>query len=120
MHKRRFRRIPFDAEVTLTVGDLLWSGELLDVALRGASAGSDMPLPVPLGCRGELRITLPDTPIILDFEAELIYSGESRYGFRFLSEKLETLIHLRKLIELNSGDVEATRSELDEWLKQTS
>ena len=40
-----------------------------------------------------------------------------RYGFKFLSENVETLGHLRKMIELNTGDAETTRSELSSWLK---
>ena len=56
------------------------------------------------------------TAISLGFQAELIHCEENRYGFKFISENLETLTHLRKLIELNTGDAEATRSELSAWL----
>lgn len=116
MHNRRFRRIPFEAEVTLTFDQESWSTELLDVALRGAMVGTDKPLPFTLGAKCGLCLTLPGTPISLDFQAELIHCEESRYGFKFISENLETLTHLRKLIELNTGDAETTRSELSAWL----
>ena len=116
MPDRRFRRIPFEAEVTLTVAQNIWSGELLDVAMKGAMVGTDTPLPLPLGSKCNLCISLPGAPISLDFQAELIYCEKSRYGFKFISEDLETLTHLRKLIELNTGDAEATRSELSAWL----
>ena len=39
MNNRHFRRIPFEAEVTLNSGTNVWSGELLDVAMRGAPTG---------------------------------------------------------------------------------
>jgi len=116
MHNRRFRRIPFEAEVTMTVGQDVWSGELLDVAMKGAMVGTDTPLPLPLGDKCSLCISLSGSPISLDFQAELLYCEGSRYGFKFISEDLETLTHLRKLIELNTGDAEATRSELSAWL----
>ncbi len=116
MHNRRFRRIPFEAEVTLTVDQDVWSGELLDVAMKGAMVGTDTPLPLTLGSKCSLRISLSGSPISLDFQAELIHREDSRYGFKFISEDLETLTHLRKLIELNTGDAEATRSELSAWL----
>ena len=116
MHNRRFRRIPFEAEVTLTVDQEVWSSELLDVAMKGAMVGTDTPLPFTLGTECSLCITLPGTPISLDFKAEMIHCEETRYGFKFVSEDLETLTHLRKLIELNTGDAEATRSELSAWL----
>ncbi|MCK4509158.1 MAG: PilZ domain-containing protein [Desulfuromonadales bacterium] len=116
MNNRHFRRIPFEAEVTLNSGQETWAGELLDVAMKGAMVGTDAPLPISLGTECELCISLPGTPISLEFQAELVHTEESRYGFKFISENLETLTHLRKLIELNTGDAEATRSELSAWL----
>ena len=116
MHSRHFRRIPFAAEVTLNVGLDVWSGELLDVAMKGAMVGTETPLPLSLGAKCSLCISLAETPIVLNFETELVHCEESCYGFKFISEDLETLTHLRKLIELNTGDAEATRSELSAWL----
>lgn len=116
MHNRHFRRIPFAAVVTVNVGRDIWSGELIDVAMKGAMIGTDTPLPLILGAHCSLCILLPGAPISLDFQAVLIHCEDSRYGFRFVSEDLENLTHLRKLIELNTGDPEATRSELSAWL----
>lgn len=116
MHNRRFRRIPFETQVTLNVGNDVWSGELLEVALKGAMVRTGTPLPLTPGSNCNLCITLPGTPISLNFQAMLIHSEESCHGFRFVSEDLDTLTHLRKLIELNTGDAEATRSELSAWL----
>ena len=65
----------------------------------------------------ELVIALPGTAISLNFDAELVHVEDLQYGFKFISEDLETLTHLRKLIELNTGDAETTRSELSAWLK---
>ena len=116
MKHRRFRRIPFEAEVTLNINDQVVTGELLDVAMKGALVGTDKDLDLGQGDQCTLSITLPGTPILLDFQAELIHKEGTHYGFKFVSENLATLTHLRKLIELNTGDVEATRSELTEWL----
>lgn len=116
MNNRHFRRIPFEAEVTLHSGSEVWTGELLDVAMKGAMVGMATSLPVALGAEFRLTIVLPGTPISLDFQAELVHCDEMRYGFKFISENLETLTHLRKLIELNTGDAETTRSELSTWL----
>jgi len=115
MKARRFRRIPFEAAVRLEVGRDSWTADLLDVAMRGALVGTIEPLPLSLGSRCQLRITLPGTPISLDFDAELVHIEAHHYGFKFVSEDLDTLTHLRKLIELNTGDAEATRGELSSW-----
>jgi len=117
MNTRRFRRVPFAAKVSLTVDRDYWTGELHDVAMKGALVETMVPLPIPVGTECALGITLPGTSISLDFDAELVYIDGLHYGFKFISENLETLTHLRKLIELNTGDAETTRSELTAWLK---
>jgi hypothetical protein len=115
MH-RRFRRIPFAAQVTLSTGQDVWSAELLEIALKGAMVGTEAPLPLDIGSRCNLSIILPGTTISLDFQAELKHCEENHYGFKFISEDLGTLTHLRKLLELNTGDAETTRNELSAWL----
>lgn len=118
MNNRRFRRVPFEAVVTMNLQEESFSGELLEVALKGAMVGTEGPLEMPLGTQCELCISIPDSPISLTFLAELKHKEEDRSGFLFISEDLDTLTHLRKLIELNTGDVETTRSELTAWLSK--
>lgn len=117
MPERRFRRIPFEAEVEIDADGQSWTGALLDIAMKGALVEAGQPLPLPLGKSCSLAISLPGTPLCLDFKAELVHCEDDHYGFKFLSENLETMTHLRKLIELNTGDSEATREELTLWLK---
>lgn len=116
MHQRRFRRISFEAQATVGAGHNFRVCELIDLAMKGALLATDKPLPIVLGERCSLCITLPGGPISLEFTAELIHHEEDHYGFKFIGEDLATLTHLRKLIELNTGDAEATRSELAAWL----
>jgi len=116
MNNRRFRRVPFEAEVTLTHAQETWSCQLLDVALRGALLACSETLSIPFGSHCHIHIALQGSSLALDFEAELVHKEEGHYGFIFLSEDLETLTHLRKLLELNTGDAETTREEMDAWL----
>ena len=117
MNQRRFRRIPFEADVEVAIGEHSWSCRLLDLALKGALLESRMPLPLALGTTASLSLPLPGSPISLDFEAELVHREENHLGFKFLHEDLATLTHLRTLLELNTGDPEGVRSELLTWLK---
>ncbi len=117
MEERKFRRIPFEAELQLAVDDHNWSCRLLDIALKGILMESPVPLSLPLGTMVSLSLPLPGSPISLDFEAELVHHEGNRLGFRFLHENLETLTHLRTLLELNTGDPDGIRSELLAWLK---
>lgn len=117
MEHRRFRRIPFEAEVEVATGERSWSCSLIDLALKGALLESRQKLPLPLGTTASLSLPLPGSPISLGFQAELVHREGNRLGFKFLQEDLETLTHLRTLLELNTGDPEGIRSELLSWLK---
>jgi hypothetical protein len=117
MDERRFRRIPFEAEMQLAVDNRSWNCRLLDIALKGVLLESSMPLALALGTVASLSLPLPGSPIVLAFDAELAHREENRLGFKFLHENLETLTHLRTLLELNTGDPEGVRSEMLAWLK---
>lgn len=117
MNERRFRRIPFETEVLVAVDDRHWSCRLLDLALKGALLESPGPLPLARGTVARLSMPLPGSAVTLGFEAELVHCEGDRLGFKFLREDLETLTHLRTLLELNTGDPEGVRSELLSWLK---
>lgn len=117
MDKRHFRRIPFEAEMLVAVGNHSWSCQLLDLALKGVLLESAAPLPLTQGTVASLSLPLPGSEVVLDFEAALIHCEGNRLGFKFLHENLETLTHLRTLLELNTGDPEGVRGELLTWLK---
>jgi hypothetical protein len=90
---------------------------LLDIALKGALVECDAPLGLSPGATVALSIILSGSPIVLGFDAQLAHCEENRYGFKFLHENLQTLTHLRTLLELNTGDPDGVRSELLTWLK---
>jgi hypothetical protein len=117
MSKRQFRRIPFETDVTLRVAEQRWSCQLLDIALKGALLENDAPLDLPLGTVARIDLPLPGSAIILNFQAILVHRENAHLGFKFLHEDLDTLTHLRTLLELNTGDPEGIRSELLTWLK---
>jgi len=117
MSQRQFRRIPFETEVQLTIGEHRWNCRLLDIALKGALMESPATLQLPPDSVANIAIPLPGCAIPLDFQAILVHQESTHLGFKFLHEELDTLTHLRTLLELNTGDPEGIRSELLTWLK---
>lgn len=117
MDERRFRRVPFATDVQLRTGQQRQHCHLLDIALKGALVECDEPLSLAIGTRIHLTMALPDSKIVLGFDAELIHREGTHLGLKFLHEDLQTLTHLRTLLELNTGDPEGIRSELLAWLK---
>lgn len=117
MPERRFQRVHFEAEVEVAFDGQSVQCDLVDIALKGALLEAREELPLTLGGICNLAINLPGTTIALDFQAQLVHREERHYGFKFLSEDLETMTHLRKLVELNTGDPESVRHELMAWLQ---
>jgi hypothetical protein len=46
-----------------------------------------------------------------------VHQKGSDYGFRFTKEDGNSMVQLRRLLELNFGDAEQTDREFDHWLK---
>jgi len=111
--RRRFSRIPFRAEVTLFQGQQRWTCQMLDLSLKGAL------LEKPNGCElitGEVAlITLGlDDGCVIEMHVDLVHQENSHLGFSCRTIDLDSLSHLRRLIELNLGDSEAADREIEE------
>lgn len=114
--RRRFARIFFDAHATLHVGDAVCRAQLLDISLRGAllgvpsgfapSAGSD--------CRFELCLGNDDATITM--QACIAHAedcaGARHVGIRCREMDIDSITHLRRLVELNLGSDELLHREL--------
>lgn len=59
-----------------------------------------------------LDISLNNREIVLEVEARLVFHKDSHLGFRFFDIELESMVHLRRLIELNIGDPDKINDEL--------
>ena len=118
MNKRRnFQRAPFAAKTEIDCAGQKYHCELTNISLRGALVLADRTLPLEEGSRCKLAIHLLDSEIILRFETDIIHRRDNRCGFKFISEDLETAIHLKRLLELNIGSSTAMEKEVARWLK---
>ncbi|MBA1271826.1 PilZ domain-containing protein [Stutzerimonas azotifigens] len=109
--RRRFQRIDFDASLVLTQHDQRWSATLLDLSLQGVLAerpedwNGDACLPF------SARIVLgPDAQVRM--EVDLAHEEGNALGFACRHIDLDSISHLRRLVELNLGDSELLEREL--------
>ncbi|MBM4053485.1 MAG: PilZ domain-containing protein [Planctomycetes bacterium] len=116
--KRHFSRIHFEAHTQLKHHNTTYRGELLDISLKGALLQFKENIPVKLGDECELKIHLPSSNINLVFESKLVHIHQDHFGFKFISEDIDTITHLRRMIELNVGNHEKITDELSHWLKE--
>ena len=116
--KRYFSRINFTAQSQIEFNGKVYKGELLDLSLRGALLRFKDQIPLKKSDHCTLLIHLHSSDIKLIFDAELVHIHQNNLGFRFISEDIGTMTHLRNLLSLNIGDYDKITDELDLWLKE--
>lgn len=110
--RRRFQRIAFHRPATLAARGARATCEVLDVSLNGAL----LEVPADFAGRGgdlaRLEIRLAPRGAVIAMEGEIVHRAADRVGLRCESIDLESIQHLRRLVELNLGDDALLRREL--------
>jgi len=111
--RRRFLRIQFDGITELLIEQQKYTVELLDLSLKGALIKSERPLPCQPDSPFQMHIHLAADDLTLSFNTSLVRMVDNNYGLRFNTIDLDTLTHLRRIMELNLGDENLLERELD-------
>ncbi len=110
-HQRRFSRIPFDVDATLTDDQHSWETGLLDISLHGALVwvpeGFDAS---PAQCY-RLAVHLEGGPDIC-MDVEIAHRENDELGLNCKDIDVDSITHLRRLVELNLGDPDLLEREL--------
>ncbi len=114
--KRKFRRLPFRAHITLTgqVSNQVWRTDLSDISLHGLLIDT----PEGFSTDGEetyrVEITFGDNDFTIQMsDAVIAHLTEGHIGLRSRLIDLDGITHLRRLIEFNLGDPELLHRELE-------
>ena len=111
MQYRRFLRSVFQSSARLNLGGSMRQVQLLDVSLKGALVDTGVMRPCEVGGRGRLRLLLsPTTFIAMDVAVTRVHG--SQLGLQCLHIDLDSMTHLRQLMERNSQDPAMLRREL--------
>ena len=114
--RRRFRRIAFDAKTELRQNGQEWSVQLVDLSLKGLLVQR----PTPWRGNGaeafEVDIHL-DAKTDVQMQVRLTHNDHGQLGFVCEHIDLDSISHLRRLIELNLGDQEELERELGALLE---
>ncbi|GAB6042722.1 PilZ domain-containing protein [Endothiovibrio diazotrophicus] len=112
-HERRhFHRILFDAEATLGTPERRWTTRLIDISLKGVLLIE----PEEFVMEGPLTLSLPlgDDPEGIHMELEVAHRERGQIGATWKDIDVDSFSHLRRLIELNTGDPDLVDRELSE------
>ncbi len=102
--RHRFWRAGFHAPAQLTLPGGVCEAELLDISLKGALVELGSGATALADQRGQLRLPLGNGGEAIIMQVTVARVGGSRVGLRCDAIDLDSITHLRRLVELNAGD----------------
>ena len=114
--KRNFSRVPFDCEeTTISAGDSTWQTQLVDICLNGALLIRPPEWNPAIGSECAIQIRLNgDNAMITMLSASVAHCHGDKVGVCSEAIDIDSISHLRRLVELNLGDPELVNRELAE------
>lgn len=115
--RRQYSRVTFAATTCIMQGDRSFITELIDISLNGLLVAtpsnyhlrSDMPCSVKIQLSERATITMQVT---------LVHSSSQALGFHCTSIDMDSITHLRRLIEANLEDPNAPERVLSELVQK--
>jgi len=111
--RRRNRRVLFDAPVILqTANGERYQTILIDISLKGVLTK------IPGNWRAErdepisLSIQLDHAAAVISMQCQIAHQEDDTIGFHCHRMDVESITHLRRLVELNLGDPQLLEREL--------
>ncbi len=110
--RRLFSRIAFHRPADLDVRIAQGTCEVLDVSFKGALVEVPYGFPAHVGQRCTLAIHLDAGDAEIRMEGEVVHREGTQAGIRCVEIDLDSMSHLRRLVELNVGDEGVLHREL--------
>jgi hypothetical protein len=118
--KRKFSRINFAGKCSLNEdisGTMkIWQTKVIDISLKGALVQrpdfwdykEDSPV--------QLNLALEGSDIVLECAGVICHQEEKQLGIKFLTLSLDSISHLKRLIQLNLADEESLHREISQLI----
>ncbi len=116
--RRHFKRIKFDTQAQLSIADNHMNCQLMDISLKGALVETSFDAGLMPGDIGSLSFELGDPAHLIIMEVEIAHCHSHMVGMHCTHIDVDSICHLRRLIELNMGDGELLQRELQSLLEE--
>ncbi|MFU8837305.1 MAG: PilZ domain-containing protein [Thiohalomonadaceae bacterium] len=113
--QRHFTRVAIDCKAELICTHRLWQTRLLDVSLKGALLYRPEDF-IDSGEACTLELQLEPSNFIISMHGHIVHSEADHLGFHCQHIDMESIGHLKRLLELNMGDEALLERELAEML----
>jgi hypothetical protein len=114
--QRHFQRIKFVVKTDVEINGTSCEATLVDISLKGALVTFPPELHPEKGQPCQLTIHLNESDMKLPFAGEIIHTHDNLTGIKFTMISIDSMIHLRRLLELNTGNPDQVKSELNSFL----
>lgn len=98
-------------------GDEEWSCNLLDISLRGMLVEPPQNLDIDLNQPCAMALFLGEE-VSIHARVKIMHHDEDSWGLRWLQIDINSLKHLRRLLELNTSNPELLTRELADLTRQ--
>ncbi|MCK8045669.1 PilZ domain-containing protein [Shewanella sp. 1CM18E] len=110
--RRQFSRLNLTSDAKLISGENQWQTQLLDISLNGALI--KQPQELTLACQSlTLEFMIHDSDICVQMQVRIVHQKNQQLGLACLHIDVESISHLRRLLELNLGDASLLDRELE-------
>jgi len=111
--RRQYKRVSFDTTAKLSKGNQSFDCQIVDLSLHGVLLRPHGVLRASDDSNYELEIPLSDELSSIKMSLSLTHEHPENLGFVCKNIDLDSITHLRKVIELNSGDPSLLDRELE-------
>ena len=117
--RRKFSRVIFNAKANIAQLPNIWVTQVYDISLNGALISLPEDFQVN-DSSYRLTLTLPDSEIEISMQTQVVYSGNNNVGLCCTDIDVESMAHLKRLVELNSGNPDLLHRELPQFIREHS
>lgn len=109
--RRRFQRVAFNAKTVLSQNEQIWSTHLLDLSLKGLLVKTPEGFAAALNESFMASVELNEQTE-LQMKVTLSHQSAETLGLECVHIDIDSITHLRRLLELNLGDAALLEREL--------
>ena len=118
-NRRQFSRIMFSTAAQLETASSQYTCTLLDISLHGALITKSDAFTGNKNDEAILRFTLPQSDIEIKMPVVIRHIEENHIGLKCHNIDIDSITHLKRLVELNLADETLLHRELETLIYQT-
>jgi len=110
--RRQYQRVNFNATAKLTKDEQSFGCQIVDLSIHGVLLRPHGVIRSKVGAIYQLEIPLSDDENSIKMTLKLTHQHPKNIGFVCQQIDLDSITHLRKVVELNTGDSEILERDL--------